>query len=136
MAGRLHDIGKIGMPERLLNKPGRLSALELHAVQSHPVQGELICRHLQAAKAVLPVIRHHHERFDGSGYPERLEGESIPLGARILGLADAYDAMISSRSYRGPLSSEQAMACLREETSAGRWDPSVFSAFEAMVKDR
>ncbi len=132
-AGLLHDIGKIGVPETLLNKPGRLSEEELLAVMAHPVLGEEICRPLRSARLALPMIRHHHERYDGTGYPDRLAGESIPFGARIMGVADAYDALTSSRSYRDSLTSPEALQVLDHETRVGRWDPRVMAALRSVV---
>lgn len=134
VAGLLHDIGKIGVPEPLLNKTGPLSEEEFLAVMAHPLLGEEICRPLRSARKVLPVIRHHHERFDGSGYPDHLEGEAIPLGARILGVADAFDALTSARSYRESLRWEEALDLLGEEARKGRWDPEAFRALVAVVK--
>src|SRR5206468_2161943 len=116
VAGLLHDIGKIGVSEALLNKPGRLTEQELLAIMEHPVLGEEICRPLRSARQALPMIRHHHERYDGSGYPDRLAGETIPYGARIMGVADAFDALTSSRSYRDSLTSNDALAVLEQET--------------------
>jgi putative two-component system response regulator len=135
-AGLLHDIGKIGVPETLLNKPGRLSGEELLAVMAHPVLGEEICRPLRSARLALPVIRHHHERYDGTGYPDRLAGEAIPVGARIMGVADAYDALTSSRSYRDSLTSPEALQVLEHETRVGRWDPRVMAALRGVVDER
>jgi len=133
VAGLLHDIGKIGVPESLLNKPGSLSEEELLAVMAHPVLGEEICRPLRSARQALPMIRHHHERYDGSGYPDRLAGEAIPFGARIMGVADAFDALTSSRSYRDSLSSPEAIGVLDRETQVGRWDPRVMAALRGIV---
>jgi len=133
IAGQLHDIGKIGMPETLLNKQGRLDAVEFETVMQHPLLGERICRPLRTMQAILPLVRHHHERFDGSGYPDHLNGEGLPLGARILGLADAYDAITSSRSYRRNFTPSQALELLARETEAGRWDPEVFAALAELV---
>ncbi len=133
IAGQLHDIGKIGMPETLLNKQSRLNAQEFETVMQHPLLGERICRPLRTMQAILPLVRHHHERFDGSGYPDRLRGEGMPLGARILGLVDAYDAITSARSYRRSFTPLQALDLLTRETEAGRWDPEVFAALVALV---
>ena len=134
MAGQLHDVGKIGIPDSLLNKPDRLTDEEFLQVMTHPSRGELICRPLKTVQAVLPIIRHHHERFDGSGYPDHLRGMGIPLGARILALADAYDALTSKRSYRRHLSCEEALALLVRETAAGLWDPQMTASLLQMVR--
>jgi putative two-component system response regulator len=133
IAGQLHDIGKIGMPETLLNKQGRLDDQEFRTVMQHPLLGERICRPLRTMQAILPLVRHHHERFDGSGYPDRLRGEAMPIGARILGLVDAYDAITSARSYRRSFTPAQALELLARETDVGRWDPEVFAALVALV---
>jgi putative two-component system response regulator len=133
VAGLLHDIGKIGVPEALLNKPGKLTREELLRIMDHPVIGEEICRPLRSARKVLPMIRHHHERYDGTGYPDRLVGEDIPYGARIMGVADAYDALTSTRSYRHCLSSSEALDILGQETHVGRWDGRVVEALRAVL---
>lgn len=133
VAGLLHDIGKIGVPEDLLNKAGPLTEEEFLAVMAHPILGEEICRPLRSARSALPVIRHHHERYDGSGYPDHLTGDEIPLGARILGVADAYDALTSARSYRRSLECQEAVDLLRRETERGRWDPEIFDALVEVV---
>jgi putative two-component system response regulator len=96
----LHDVGKIGVPEHLLRKEGPLSEPEWRLMRRHPEIGERICRPLQASRGFAPIIRHHHEFFDGSGYPDRLRAERIPLGARIVSIADAYEAMVHGRPYQ------------------------------------
>jgi putative two-component system response regulator len=98
-------------------------------MRSHPARGEEICRHVAPLRPVLPLIRHHHERWDGSGYPDGLRAEQIPLEARILQIADIYDALISSRPYKGPISPPQALQILREETERGWRDPQVADLF-------
>jgi HD-GYP domain-containing protein (c-di-GMP phosphodiesterase class II) len=97
MAGLLHDVGKIGVPDHVLGKPGKLTEEEFALIKRHPEIGFSILRHLQQLHSVLPGVMHHHESFDGSGYPHRLAGMDIPLLARILAVADAYDAMTSTR---------------------------------------
>jgi putative two-component system response regulator len=134
VAGQLHDIGKIGIPERLLNKPAELTEDEFETIMTHPTRGEGICRPLRTVRTALPFIRHHHERFDGQGYPDHLVGENIPLGARILGLADAYDALTSERSYRKTSTPEEALAILDRETREGLWDPKVFAALAVLIR--
>jgi len=128
LGGLLHDIGKVAVPEALLHKPGRLTASEFATVMTHPVVGWEICRRLRSAEPVLDVILYHHERFDGSGYPEGLAGEAIPWTARILSVADALDALTSERPYRHSLSLADAMDLLRAETERGKWDPRVVVA--------
>jgi putative two-component system response regulator len=124
--GIIHDIGKIGVPDRILLKPGELDAEELIRMHLHPIIGETIVAPLQSSGDLLPLIRHHHEHYDGSGYPDRLAGEEIPLLARIVSVCDAYDALTSDRPYRPRQSHEQAASVLRR--GAGRqWDPRVVS---------
>jgi putative two-component system response regulator len=127
--GYLHDVGKVGMPDSILFKPGSLSAEEWVTMRSHPARGEEICRHVVSLRPVLPLIRHHHERWDGSGYPDGLRAEQIPLEARLLQTADIYDALISPRPYKGPFSPPQALQILREETERGWRDPQVVDLF-------
>jgi putative two-component system response regulator len=99
----LHDVGKIGVPESILSKPGPLDEWEWDLMRRHPEIGERICRPLDTSQRFAPIVRHHHERWDGRGYPDRLRGEAIPLGARIVGLVDAFDAMTHDRPYRHAL---------------------------------
>ncbi|MCM2258028.1 MAG: response regulator [Vicinamibacteria bacterium] len=134
IAGLLHDIGKVGVPERLINKPGRLTDEEFLTIMSHPGGGATMVRPLRTVRDVLPVIRHHHERWDGHGYPDKLRGEEIPLGARVLAIADAFDALTSDRSYRKALAAEEAIATLARETVEGKWDPATYAALSAMVR--
>ncbi|HWH37591.1 MAG TPA: HD domain-containing phosphohydrolase [Candidatus Limnocylindrales bacterium] len=96
----LHDVGKIGVPEHLLRKEGPLSEAEWKLMRRHPVIGERICQPLNASRGFAPIIRHHHERFDGRGYPDGLRGDAIPLGARIVAIADAYEAIVHGRPYQ------------------------------------
>jgi putative two-component system response regulator len=105
----LHDVGKIGVPESILTKQGPLNASEWQVMRSHPEIGARICEPLAAAGAFGPIVRHHHERWDGRGYPDGLKGESIPLGARIVALVDAFDAMTHDRPYRRALSVDHAV---------------------------
>ena len=133
-AGLLHDIGKIAVPEKLLNKNGPLSRDEFLRVIDHPVIGEEMVRPLTTLSAVLALIRHHHERFDGRGYPDGLRGEDIPYEVRVLSIVDAYDALTSHRSYRpSPLTHEAAIATLRREAAGGKWDPEMVERFAAML---
>ncbi len=132
--GLLHDLGKVAVPERILHKPGRLTDEEYEIVKAHPVTGWEICKDLRSAHPFLPCIRHHHERYDGRGYPDGLAGDAIPLGARIMGLADVYDALTSERPYRAGMSPEKAYGILAEENGKGMWDPEVFRAFESLYE--
>ncbi len=131
-AGILHDIGKIGISETLLQKPGPLSSRELIAVQDHPAIGEKIVRPLRSANLLLTVIRHHQERYDGKGYPDHLLGNEIPVGARVVSVVDAYDAMTSPRPYRPPMSKRQALSTLEREAGK-QWDPGIVTEFVAMM---
>jgi putative two-component system response regulator len=126
--GMIHDIGKIGVPDAILLKPGPLDPDEMEVMRRHPVIGEQIARPLRSAARLLQIIRHHHENFDGSGYPDRLAGEDIPLVARIVAISDAYDAMVSDRPYRRGMGHDQAVAIL--ERGAGvQWDPALVPMF-------
>jgi putative two-component system response regulator len=134
VAGLLHDIGKIAVPERLLNKQGPLTRDEFLRVIDHPVIGEEMVRPLTTLTDVLQLIRHHHERYDGRGYPDGLSGDAIPYEVRLLSIVDAYDALTSHRSYRpAPLTHEAAISTLRREASGGKWDPRMVDQFAAML---
>jgi putative two-component system response regulator len=130
----LHDIGNVAIPDRILLKPERLSAEETEMVRQHPVTGEKICAPLKSLRRILPIIRHHHERFDGSGYPDGLRGEEIPFPARILQIADVYDALIKDRPYRAALSSEEALEILRREAALGWLDSALVSKFSLICQ--
>ncbi|MDQ2944103.1 MAG: HD-GYP domain-containing protein [Candidatus Dormibacteraeota bacterium] len=124
--GLMHDIGKIGVPDAILLKPGPLNAEEERQMREHPIIGEAIVRTLPSAADTLAIIRHHHERFDGGGYPDGLAGQKIPLLARIVSVCDAYDAMASDRPYRGRCDSEEAIETLMR--GAGhQWDRELVS---------
>ncbi|HEY0156778.1 MAG TPA: HD domain-containing phosphohydrolase [Thermoanaerobaculia bacterium] len=134
VAGLLHDIGKIAVPEKLLNKNGPLTRDEFLRVIDHPVIGEEMVRPLTTLTNVLKLIRHHHERYDGRGYPDSLSGDAIPYEVRLLSIVDAYDALTSHRAYRpAPLSHEAAIATLRREASGGKWDPRMVEQFASML---
>jgi putative two-component system response regulator len=133
-AGLLHDIGKIAVPESLLNKNGPLTRDEFLRVIDHPVIGEEICRPLSTLAAVLKLIRHHHERYDGRGYPDGLQGEEIPREIRLLSIVDAYDALTSHRAYRtAPLTHNAAIETLRREAAAGKWDAVLVESLITML---
>ncbi len=129
-AGVLHDIGKIGISSSILNKPGRLTAEEYEIIKSHPYLGRRILEPISFLKHVAPTVYHHHERWDGGGYPEGLAGEEIPLASRIMAVADTYDAMTSDRAYRQGLSHEVASAEIRR-CSGAQFDPECARAFLA-----
>jgi HD-GYP domain-containing protein (c-di-GMP phosphodiesterase class II) len=128
IAAMLHDIGKLAIPERILNKPGRLTAEEMAKVREHPALGVELLAAAITNQTVLDAIRGHHERFDGSGYPDGLAGESISLEARIIAIADCFDALVSSRPYRLPLPRQVALEMVHD--AAGRqFDPSLVRIF-------
>jgi putative two-component system response regulator len=133
--GVVHDIGKIAVPDAILLKPSRLSEEEWKLVREHPVVGERICAPLKSFRAVLPIIRHHHEKFDGSGYPDGLRGESIPITARVLQIVDVYDALTTERPYKRAFSITEALQTMKEEVGRGWWDPAIFDQFEQLARD-
>lgn len=128
MGAILHDIGKIGIRDAILRKTGALSTEEWEHMKTHPVIGAQILLGISFLEPVVPFVRHHHERFDGSGYPDRLAGEDIPIGGRLIAVADAFDAMTSTRPYRQALSVVDALAELRA-ASGSQLDPVVVGAF-------
>ena len=125
----LHDVGKIRIPHEILNKPGRLTQEEREIMAQHPVYGVELLASVEFPWDIKPIIRWHHEKYDGTGYPDRLRGDEIPLHAQIICIADVYDAMTTTRSYRAAMTREQAMAEMRSCRSW--WRPDVFEAFEA-----
>jgi putative two-component system response regulator len=129
LGGFLHDLGKIAIPDRILLKPGPLTPDEREQVTAHPVLGEELVRGMRTLDTVRPILRHHHERWDGSGYPDRLRGEAIPFTARIMAVVDVYDALVTERPYKPAWPREKATAALLRETEAGSWDPRVVTAF-------
>lgn len=134
-AGIVHDVGKVIVPDSILLKPGPLTPEEILVMRKHAEVGERICAPLRSFRLVLPIIRHHHEKRDGSGYPDGLEGEAIPLTARILQLADVYDALTTDRPYRTAVASEVALSMMDEEATRGWWDRSLFEAFRDMIRE-
>jgi putative nucleotidyltransferase with HDIG domain len=133
IAGLLHDIGKVSVSESVLNKPGRLTKREFASIKDHPIVGTSLVSQVKGFERLAPIVRHHHERFDGKGYPDGFAGEQIPLEAHILSVADVFDAMTHERSYRKALSREQAIAEL-ERGAGTQFDPAVVKAFLALVK--
>ncbi|MGH7360111.1 MAG: HD-GYP domain-containing protein, partial [Candidatus Methylomirabilales bacterium] len=133
--GILHDIGKIGVPDAILNKAGRLTPEEVTQMQVHVTMGERICQPLRSIRYLLPIIRHHHEKFNGTGYPDRLQGEAIPITARIVGIVDMYDALVTDRPYRPRLSREDAFAILRAGAADGTLDPELVASLITMVQE-
>jgi putative two-component system response regulator len=134
-AGVVHDVGKVAVPDAILLKQGPLDEAEWKVMREHPVVGERICSGMKTFRLVLPIIRHHHERLDGSGYPDRLAGDAIPRTARILSIVDVFDALTTSRPYRAALPLEKALGIMQEEVGKGWWDPEIFAAFAALVRE-
>jgi putative two-component system response regulator len=131
----VHDIGKLAVPESILLKPGPLTPEERKIMEQHAIAGERICAPLRSFRHVLPIIRHHHEKRDGSGYPDGLKGEQIPLTARILQVTDIYDALTTDRPYRKALPLEKAFAIMREEVKRGWWDGSLIDQLELLARE-
>ncbi|MBP7211801.1 HD domain-containing protein [bacterium] len=132
LAGLLHDIGMIGVPEEILNKTGKLTAEEYDIVKQHVNDGIKILEDIKQLRDVVEIIRYHHERYDGNGYPNGAKGDEIPLSSKIISVADAYDSMVSKRSYRESLSHEQAMQIINEQ-SGKQFDPEVVTAFNGII---
>ncbi len=132
-AGLLHDVGKIGIDDRILNKPGSLTPEEYDSVKRHPEIGEYIVRPISFLKELSGPIRHHHEQWNGNGYPDHLSGESIPLDARVIAVADYFDSITSSRPYRGPLPIPEAINVLRN-AAAKVLDPMLVDIFLAEIR--
>jgi len=132
-AGVVHDIGKIGVPEHILIKQDSLTDVEWKVMKEHPVTGERICSPLKSFRLVLPIIRHHHEKLDGTGYPDGLKGDKIPLTARVLQVTDIYDALVTDRPYRKALAHEEAIRTMRNEARRGWWDSKLIDEFEDLL---
>src|SRR3989475_11256843 len=132
-AGVVHDIGKVAVSDAILLKPGRLTPEEFRIVQEHPVVGERICAPLKSFRLLLPIIRHHHEKLNGSGYPDGLKGEEIPITARVLQIVDVYDALTTQRPYKLALSRAGALEIMEEEVKKDWWDPHIFGEFKQLV---
>jgi len=133
LAATVHDIGKIVTPEHVLFKPGHLTSADYSEIKRHPMATVDIIRHVDYFKDIIPLVESHHECYNGKGYPKKLTGENIPLGARILAVADAYDAMTCPRPYRPRLSNEQAVQVLKKGAGT-QWDPAVVDAFLRILK--
>ena len=133
-AGVVHDVGKIAVPDAILLKPGSLTVDEWKLIREHPVVGERICAPLKSFRFVLPIIRHHHEKLDGSGYPDGLRGEAIPVTARVLQVVDVYDALTTDRPYKHAFSITDALQTMKQEVANGWWDQRIFDQFERLVR--
>src|SRR5579872_5383611 len=134
--GYLHDLGKIAVPDEILKKGSDLTPAEWEVMKLHPITGENICKPLHSLRLVLPIIRHHHEHSDGSGYPDGLIGSEIPILPRILQVVDVYDALRTARPYKPPQTHEQASETMRREASLGLWDSDLVSEYLWMVEQK
>ena len=134
LGGYLHDVGKVGIPDRILFKPGKLTDDEWETMRTHTVRGEEICQPLTSFRQVLPLIRSHHERLDGTGYPDRLAGEEFPLLPRVLQTVDIYDALTNPRPYKQAFPRQRALEILEEEADKGWRDAEVTSRFIRLNK--
>lgn len=134
--GFLHDLGKIGIADAILLKPGLLSPAEFATMQQHTIVGDHLCGQLRSLEDVRPIVRHHHERADGSGYPDGLRGSQIPLYARIVAVVDAYDAMTTDRPYKRALQPQQAFDELWQDVTRGWKDASLVAGFVSMMTAR
>lgn len=132
--GMLHDVGKIAIPDAILLKPGKYTPEEFAVMKSHPVLGCDICEKLRSVRDVLPLIRYHHERLDGSGYPDGLQGNEVPPLVRVVTIVDIYDALRSRRSYKEPFSVDVSLKILWEETQKGWWDKDILTVWEKFVR--
>jgi HD-GYP domain-containing protein (c-di-GMP phosphodiesterase class II) len=135
MGALLHDVGKVSVPLTILNKCGKLDDDEWAVMTRHPVYGVELLEGIEFPWDVRPMVRHHHERWDGSGYPDRIAGEEIPLEARILTIADIYDALTTTRSYRAAFTHQRAMEILASEVGTSV-DPLLFELFASEVAPR
>ncbi|MBI1745046.1 MAG: response regulator [Acidobacteria bacterium] len=133
LGGVLHDLGKIAIPDAILLKPARLTEEEWVIMRRHPEIGERICEPMKSLKLVLPIIRHHHERWNGEGYPDGLKGHEIPVTARVLQIADIYDALATKRPYKRALSKAEAIQTMREEVEKGWWDGELLEMFAGLM---
>jgi HD-GYP domain-containing protein (c-di-GMP phosphodiesterase class II) len=131
-AGYLHDVGKIGVPDKVLAKPGRLTEVEMGIMRRHPALGREILGRVTTLRPALPAIEHHHERWDGRGYPAGLAGEAIPYLARIVSVVDAYEAITSERAYQAARTDAEARRILARGAGA-QWDPRVAAAWLALL---
>lgn len=135
IAGMLHDVGKIGIPDEILLKPSKLNELEYNLIKLHSTLSEKIIHKIELFEELLPAVRHHHENYDGSGYPDGLVGDEIPLMSRILSVVDVFDALTTRRIYRDLMSFEKAMKIMEEEYQQGKFDPMVYDIFKKNIKE-
>jgi len=133
LAALLHDVGKIMLPDDILQKAGKLTHQEFEVLKQHSASGAQLLQRMKIPEKIIPLVYHHHEHWDGSGYPDGIAGNTIPLGARIIALADSFDAMTSHRPYQHPRTSAQALAEL-ERCAGTQFDPSLTNQFRAMLQ--
>jgi putative two-component system response regulator len=131
--GFLHDIGMLAIPDHILRKAGALEPEEYDLIKSHTVIGDSLCSNLRSLQAVRPIVRHHHERLDGSGYPDRLQGADIPLVAQIMGVVDVFNAVTEQRPYQGAISVSEGVEVLRQQAERGWRRPDIVEEFAAMI---
>jgi putative two-component system response regulator len=136
LGGYLHDLGKIAVPDGILLKPGPLDPVEQERIRTHPGAGSDLVLGLRSMELVRPIMRHHHEKWDGSGYPDGLKGAAIPLGARIISVVDVFDALHTERPYKAALPRSEAVSLLIRETEAGYWDPKVVETFLEILRQQ
>ena len=134
--GLLHDVGKIAISDEILLKPGKFSDEEFMTMKKHPVLGCEMCAKLSSLQDALPIIRHHHERLDGSGYPDGLQGKAISPLVRIVTVVDIYDALRSRRSYKEPFSVDLSFKVMWEEAGKGWWDKGVLAHWEKLIRSK
>jgi putative two-component system response regulator len=134
--GFLHDIGMLAIPDSVLRKPGKIAPEEFEQIKSHTIIGDSICANLHSLEPVRPIVRHHHERLDGSGYPDRLKGDNVPLLAQIIGIVDAYDAVTTDRPYQQAQTPEEAIRVLHEHVERGWRSRELVDAFAGVVINR
>lgn len=135
IVGLIHDVGKIKIPEYILTKPGKLTAEEFSIMKGHAEQGAAMLAAVEGADFIVPIMRHHHERYDGQGYPSGLSGTSIPLLSRMLAVCDSFDAMTTHRCYREPVTLEASVEEIRR-CSGTQFDPEIASVFIQFLKER
>ena len=130
LGGIFHDLGKVAVSDSVLNKPGRLTPEEFTVMKTHPVVGAGLLGSMRTMERIIPLVRHHHEKLDGSGYPDGLSGSRIPLLVRIITVVDVYDALATARPYRAALSHATCMKIMREEAGRGGWDPQIIETLD------
>jgi putative two-component system response regulator len=131
--GVIHDIGKIAVPDNVLLKPAKLTPEEYEIMKIHPEAGENICKPLKSLAPVLPIIRNHQERWDGTGYPDKMMGTEIPITARVIAIVDFYDALMTVRPYKRAMDVKQCLEVMSRETQENKWDPNLMQVFQEMI---